>query len=64
MAEEKISNEMQTPELDQTNMERAKAFELVSKTNSSFFLTGRVRTGKTTFLQYIQKKVVTLQRKN
>lgn len=57
MAEEKISNEMQTPELDQTNMEQAKAFELVSKTNSSFFLTGRAGTGKTTFLQYIQKKV-------
>ena len=33
------------------------AFELIANTNSSFFLTGRAGTGKTTFLRNVQKMV-------
>lgn len=42
-------------ELDETNVRQAQAFELVSHTNQSFFLTGRAGTGKTTFLKNIQR---------
>lgn len=33
------------------------AYELIANTNSSFFLTGRAGTGKTTFLRNVQKMV-------
>lgn len=46
---------MQT--LDTTNKEQMLAYELIANTNSSFFLTGRAGTGKTTFLNNIQKMV-------
>lgn len=43
--------------LDTENREQMMAYELIANTNSSFFLTGRAGTGKTTFLQNVQKKV-------
>ena len=43
--------------LDPDNREQQLAYELVAHTNSSFFLTGRAGTGKTTFLQNVQKAV-------
>ena len=36
--------------IDETNREQQLAYELIANTNSSFFLTGRAGTGKTTFL--------------
>ena len=41
--------------LDPDNREQQKAFELISQTNTSFFLTGRAGTGKTTFLRNVQQ---------
>ena len=41
--------------LDKTNIRQKQAYELVAKTNQSFFLTGRAGTGKTTFLKNIQE---------
>ncbi len=43
--------------IDQDNREQILAYELIANTNSSFFLTGRAGTGKTTFLQNVQKMV-------
>lgn len=43
--------------IDKDNKEQLQAFELIANTNSSFFLTGRAGTGKTTFLQKVQKMV-------
>lgn len=43
--------------IDNTNREQQLAYELIANTNSSFFLTGRAGTGKTTFLQNVQKTV-------
>lgn len=43
--------------LDTTNEQQKLAYELIANTNSSFFLTGRAGTGKTTFLQNVQKIV-------
>ena len=43
--------------IDPTNHEQQLAFELIANTNSSFFLTGRAGTGKTTFLQNVQKLI-------
>ena len=42
---------------DLENQEMCNAFDLIAKTNKSFFLTGRAGTGKTTFLQVVQKCV-------
>ena len=42
---------------DMLNEEQVQALNLVENSNSSFFLTGRAGTGKTTFLQYIQEHV-------
>lgn len=39
------------------NREQQMAYELVANTNTSFFLTGRAGTGKTTFLHRVQKEV-------
>ena len=43
--------------IDQENAEQQKAFELVAYTNTSFFITGKAGTGKTTFIKGIQKIV-------
>lgn len=45
------------PQIDPENHEQQLAYDLVANTNSSFFLTGRAGTGKTTFLQNVQKLV-------
>ena len=42
---------------DQTNQEMMHAYDYISKTSTSFFLTGRAGTGKTTFLKNIRKYV-------
>lgn len=39
------------------NQQQAQAYELIANTNSSFFLTGRAGTGKTTFLRNVQQTV-------
>ena len=47
-----------TPEnIDTKNIEQIKSFELIEKTNSSFFLTGKAGTGKTTFLKNAMKSI-------
>ena len=46
-----------TPQIDPQNREQQLAFDLVENTNSSFFLTGRAGTGKTTFLHNVQQMV-------
>lgn len=43
--------------IDPENREQQLAYELISGTNSSFFLTGRAGTGKTTFLHKVQRMV-------
>lgn len=43
--------------IDTQNHEQMLAYELVANTNSSFFLTGRAGTGKTTFLHNVQKSI-------
>ena len=43
--------------LDKENKQQILAYELTANTNSSFFLTGRAGTGKTTFLRKVQKMV-------
>ena len=43
--------------IDTQNKQQVMAYELIANTNSSFFLTGRAGTGKTTFLQNVQKMV-------
>ena len=43
--------------IDTENKQQVMAFELIANTNSSFFLTGRAGTGKTTFLRKVQKMV-------
>lgn len=48
---------MQNTQIDPQNREQQLAYELVANTNSSFFLTGRAGTGKTTFLHNVQKMV-------
>ena len=39
------------------NMQQEKAYELIAHTNTSFFLTGKAGTGKTTFLKKVQEEV-------
>lgn len=43
--------------IDKTNKQQLQAYELIETTNSSFFLTGKAGTGKTTFLQAVQKEI-------
>lgn len=43
--------------IDTQNQQQVLAYELIANTNSSFFLTGRAGTGKTTFLRNVQKMV-------
>ena len=42
---------------DRSNSEQVNAYNMIAKTNRSFYLTGRAGTGKTTFLRYIQEEV-------
>jgi energy-coupling factor transporter ATP-binding protein EcfA2 len=44
-------------QIDSQNQEQLIAFDLIKSTNSSFFLTGRAGTGKTTFLKNVQQLV-------
>jgi tetratricopeptide (TPR) repeat protein len=44
-------------QIDTTNAQQVFAYELIAHTNSSFFLTGRAGTGKTTFLHRVQELV-------
>lgn len=48
---------MQQIQIDSSNTQQMQAYELIANTNSSFFLTGRAGTGKTTFLHTVQKSV-------
>lgn len=50
-----------TMTIDTTNKQQMLAYELIAKTNSSFFLTGRAGSGKTTFLNNVQKIVTDKQ---
>lgn len=43
--------------IDTENKQQVMAYELIANTNSSFFLTGRAGTGKTTFLHKVQQMV-------
>lgn len=43
--------------MDTQNKQQMLAYELVAHTNSSFFLTGKAGTGKTTFLRNVQEQV-------
>lgn len=43
--------------IDTQNKQLVMAYELIANTNSSFFLTGRAGTGKTTFLHNVQQMV-------
>lgn len=47
---------MQTS-FDANNIEQNHAFDMIAKTNNSFFLTGRAGTGKTTFLKMAQERL-------
>lgn len=42
---------------DTYNIEQQKAYELIAQTHSSFFLTGKAGTGKTTFIRRVQEEV-------
>ena len=44
-------------QIDPQNHDQQMAFSLIAHTNSSFFLTGRAGTGKTTFLKNVQESV-------
>ena len=48
---------MEIIELDKTNVQQMRAYDLIANTNSSFFLTGRAGSGKTTFLRNVQRAV-------
>lgn len=48
---------MEHTQIDTQNQLQVLAYELIANTNSSFFLTGRAGTGKTTFLRNVQKMV-------
>ena len=48
---------MEHAQIDTQNQQQVLAYELIANTNSSFFLTGRAGTGKTTFLRNVQKMV-------
>lgn len=48
---------MENIQIDTQNLQQILAYELIANTNSSFFLTGRAGTGKTTFLRNVQKMV-------
>lgn len=49
--------EQENFKLDTNNKEQQKAYDLVAKTNTSLFITGKAGTGKTTFVKRIQKEI-------
>lgn len=49
--------DMENIGIDTQNQQQVLVYELIANTNSSFFLTGRAGTGKTTFLRNVQKMV-------
>lgn len=49
------SNELENLPFDVENPEMRYAYELIARTDKSFFLTGRAGTGKTTFLHQVQE---------
>lgn len=51
-----MSNSISIP-FDKDNYEQQLAFDLVSKTNRCLFITGKAGTGKTTFIQRLQKEI-------
>lgn len=53
----KENKEIQNLPYDPQNEPQKKAYELIAHTNTSFFLTGRAGTGKTTFLRKIRESV-------
>lgn len=52
-----MNSELNKISFDTDNREMRNAYDLIAKTNKSFFLTGRAGTGKTTFLQKVQECV-------
>lgn len=54
-----MNNDMKNQNIpyDAENLPQKKAYELIAHTNTSFFLTGRAGTGKTTFLRKIRESV-------
>lgn len=52
-----IMQDNNTPRLDATNLRQTQAYDLIASTNKSFFLTGKAGTGKTTFLNNVQKLI-------
>lgn len=42
---------------DVNNKQQEIAYQLIKETNVSFFLTGKVGTGKTTFLKKVQNEI-------
>lgn len=44
-------------QIDKSNIEQQNAFDLVAKTNTCLFITGKAGTGKTTFVKRIQKEI-------
>ena len=44
-------------DIDQNNKQQLQAYQLIETTGSSFFLTGKAGTGKTTFLKTVQKEI-------
>ena len=47
---------MEQIQIDTQNQQQVLAYELIANTNSSFFLTRRAGTGKTTFLRDLVKR--------
>ena len=43
--------------IDKENLQQQQAYDLIANTNTTFFLTGRAGTGKTTFLKKVKKEV-------
>ena len=43
--------------IDKENLQQQQAFDLIANTNTTFFLTGRAGTGKTTFLKNVRQNV-------
>lgn len=52
-----MNKELNKISFDSDNREMRNAYDLIAKTNKSFFLTGRAGTGKTTFFQKVQECV-------
>lgn len=46
---------MESLNIDRSNVEMQKAYNMIAETKNSFFLTGKAGSGKTTFLKAIQK---------